>query len=166
MPRRLQSPPSPDPTLGELVEAEAAGAPIPADIQAALAPLTRLFQDIRRTLRWDDKRPGPRAACMNVAAGPRALALALMPFAPVPVPPAKNPPPGHRTRHSKAYWQKLGQEVRDLQAKGKKLRQAEHQVARNHDVNPGTLHARIHGRKARPRYGGARYKRVCTWVCT
>jgi hypothetical protein len=142
---------SDDPSLGELLDAEARGEPIPEHIQAALAPLTRLFQDIRRTLRLGDKRPGPHAVCIDIAAGPRALALALAPFPPVAVPPPKNAPPKSAVRHDKVFWRKRRQDVANLKAGGKRAGEAEREVARAYKLNPKTLHARIHSRKLRRR---------------
>jgi hypothetical protein len=66
-----------DLTLGELMEMEARGEPLPPEVEVALAPLTRLLRDIKRTLRWVElpafEAPGP-----DGAAGMRALAQITM----------------------------------------------------------------------------------------
>jgi hypothetical protein len=140
-----------DLTLGELIEIEQAGGELPASVQAAMVPLTRLFRNISHMTRPWDSQLGPRAGGKDVAAGPRALALALLPAARMPEPPPAAPARKSRVRHSKAWWQKRRQDVLDLRAKGKKPGEAERQVARSHRVDPETLHARIHSRRIRSR---------------
>jgi hypothetical protein len=136
-----------NPPLGELAEAEAAGGELPAEVQAAIEPFARLFRDITRTLH---KPGGPGAP--DVAAGPRALGLAMALVRPTaasssrPRPEAKSSP---RKRYGKADYEVFFREILDLRAKGKEAEESIRIVARKRGPSYTTLRRRFHGRGRR-----------------